>query len=638
MKPSIGFQKLILTLSFTLAVSQSAMATELAPYFYYWGVGKVNRLTDAKSQMGLSNATYAFIVSKNGCFLEGTLADSLTDVQNYVQSGGKLIMSFGGAGGVYLEVACTNDDQLFNMYDKVIIDTGTHRIDFDVEGNQALDTDSHYRRARVLARLQAKYPDLYLSFTLPGWLNGLGSTALNVLKITKDAGVKVNIVNVMSMDWGADNIRTMVNPATLGQATIDTIRGAMGQLKTLYPEKTAVEINAMIGITPMIGTNDDNTTFTLDDAVTVTNFAKENGIGHMAYWAFQRDQAQTQPGATVLNSYSGVVQTDFQFFNIFKGALVSGSQPMPASTSVPVPVVVAPAPVVVVPAPAPTPSIMAAIVNSGSTVSQASLIAGQLQSIQANIKSNVNLSALTVDIRVTDNLNNVISKKSFSNFNLVGNVITPLQFDFQTSSTLAAGNYKVAVGVWDAAWNTLYYENVTNFSVSAPVVVAAPVINVSVAQVSISKSSLPAGGVQSVAVSLKSATALKGLNADIRIYDSNNVLIARNSVAPFDLATGPTNQTITLQFNYQSPTNLAIGKYSVQVGVWSSTWDTYLFQEAGTFSVVAPVVSYPKWVMYSNYKIGQIVLFTDGKLYIALHDNPGYIPTISTYFWKPYVK
>ncbi|MFF5230974.1 glycoside hydrolase family 19 protein [Dactylosporangium sp. NPDC000521] len=46
--------------------------------------------------------------------------------------------------------------------------------------------------------------------------------------------------------------------------------------------------------------------------------------------------------------------------------------------------------------------------------------------------------------------------------------------------------------------------------------------------------------------------------------------------------------------------------------------------------------SFPAWVQGRNYVTGDIVKFTDGKYYIAEHDNPGYSPTISTWYWDPY--
>jgi len=45
---------------------------------------------------------------------------------------------------------------------------------------------------------------------------------------------------------------------------------------------------------------------------------------------------------------------------------------------------------------------------------------------------------------------------------------------------------------------------------------------------------------------------------------------------------------------------------------------------------------YPNWVAGQNYVTGAIVRYTNGLYYQATHDNPGYDPTISTWFWSPY--
>lgn len=46
--------------------------------------------------------------------------------------------------------------------------------------------------------------------------------------------------------------------------------------------------------------------------------------------------------------------------------------------------------------------------------------------------------------------------------------------------------------------------------------------------------------------------------------------------------------------------------------------------------------NYPAWVAGRSYVTGDIVRYTDGRFYRAEHDNPGYDPIISTWFWEPY--
>jgi chitinase len=46
--------------------------------------------------------------------------------------------------------------------------------------------------------------------------------------------------------------------------------------------------------------------------------------------------------------------------------------------------------------------------------------------------------------------------------------------------------------------------------------------------------------------------------------------------------------------------------------------------------------NYPAWVQGQQYSTGAIVKYTNGNYYIATHDNPGYDPTVSTWYWSSY--
>ncbi len=305
-----------LTGALLLCLGQAASATEVTPFFHSWG----GSLVDAKQSVGMNSAILAFATTNGSCALVTDLTNKLPDARNFVAAGGRLLVSFGGAEGVYAEIACKNDDQLFSLMEKLMSDANTRRFDFDIEGPQLKNVEGTARRARVLARLQAKYPDLYVSFSLPGWLLGLGSDAMNLLNTTVEAGVRIDMVNVMTQSFGVDNLRTMVSPSTVGEASLMTVRAVANQMTSVFRSKTQGQIYAMMGITPMIGKNDDGATFTLDDAQTVANFARQNGLGLISYWSFQRDRAQAHNGSNNLSSFSGVAQSDFQFYNIFKSA------------------------------------------------------------------------------------------------------------------------------------------------------------------------------------------------------------------------------------------------------------------------------------------------------------------------------
>lgn len=317
-----------------LCAGQAATAAEVVPYFHSWG----GSLMDAKQSAGMNSAMLSFATTNGSCALVPDLTNKLADARNYVAAGGRLLISFGGAQGVYAEIACKNDDQLFSLMENLMRDSNTRRFDFDIEGHQLKDVEGTARRARVLARLQAKYPDLYISMSLPGWLLGFGPEAINLLNTTVAAGVRIDMVNVMAQTFGIENVRNMVPSGTMGEAVTMTFRSAANQMTSIFRNKTQSQLYAMMGMTPMIGKNDDGSSFTPSDAQRVADFARQNGVGMISYWSFQRDRAQASNGFTNLSAFSGVAQRDFQFHNIFKssgGAVATTAAAAPVQTTAP---------------------------------------------------------------------------------------------------------------------------------------------------------------------------------------------------------------------------------------------------------------------------------------------------------------
>lgn len=71
-------------------------------------------------------------------------------------------------------------------------------------------------------------------------------------------------------------------------------------------------------------------------------------------------------------------------------------------------------------------------------------------------------------------------------------------------------------------------------------------------------------------------------------------------------------------------------------GVWADQGTCGGSTDPTTTPPTGGTCSYPAWVAGQAYVTGNIVKYTDGKYYIAEHDNPGYDPIISTWFWEPY--
>ncbi len=306
-----------------LALASIAQATEVAPYFETWVYGSStapSTLMQAKSAGGVTAATLAFGVSGGGCSLGGGLEANLsgagkTDIVNFQAAGGRAILSFGGADGTYLENACS-DDGMFNLIKSILDTTGARAIDFDVEGSQ-LDIGSlNTRRNNVAKRLQAAYPGLYVSFTLPVDPSGLESDALTVVRSANSAGVNVSMVNVMAMDYGDAS-------TTMGARAISAATGTFNQIKAIFTGKTDAQLWAMIGVTPMIGVNDTQSeVFRQADATQLTTFAQQKGLGLLSFWALQRDMPG---GGSDYNDYSLVNTKAYEFYKIM--AAVKATQP-----------------------------------------------------------------------------------------------------------------------------------------------------------------------------------------------------------------------------------------------------------------------------------------------------------------------
>jgi chitinase len=303
--------------------------TILAPYFYIWGytnsVYKISTLMSMNKTLGATAATLAFIVGDSTNQMSKDIYNMISDIQAFQAINGSIIISFGGAVGPYLE-DIYNEDQQFAAIDKLLIDTKCNAIDFDIEGAYIENTKSINQRSKVIARLQQKYPNLYVSFTLPADQNALTQDGINVLKNAISNGVNINIVNMMTMD---DPLPSGLN---WGDAACQAGDNLVNQLKQFYPNKSSQQLYQMVGITPMIGKNDNGPSFTQQDAITVNNYANKNNIGLVSFWSINRDQV----GTGDLGVYSQMNKSDFDFYNnlsvgISKQSLPTQSNVQPAN-------------------------------------------------------------------------------------------------------------------------------------------------------------------------------------------------------------------------------------------------------------------------------------------------------------------
>ncbi|MFE7133179.1 cellulose binding domain-containing protein [Streptomyces sp. NPDC057638] len=220
-------------------------------------------------------------------------------------AGGEVTVSFGGASGRDLAETCRTVDALFAEYDAVVSTYGLTRIDMTLDNGRAQPAVLQ-RRSQALARLQRAHPGLRISLTVPGYPEGLTPEGLSMVRAARAAGVEIELVNVMTL-----NHRRTVD---YGGAAISAARHAVAQLAGVYPDRSAAEVRALVGVSPMLGQNDDGRVFDQDDARELVDFARREGLGGLSFWEITRDRDACM-GA--LYQCTNIPQSRYEFSRIF---------------------------------------------------------------------------------------------------------------------------------------------------------------------------------------------------------------------------------------------------------------------------------------------------------------------------------
>jgi hypothetical protein len=269
---------------------------------------------------GIKNFTLAFMLSSDhgigwqgvGAITDDGLANGSTilhQVQAVQAAGGNITISFGGAAGQEAALTAPNAATLQAEYQSVIDRYHITSIDFDIEGAAVADLHSITLRDQAIAGLEAANPNLKVSFTLPVLPTGLDANGLSVLQHAKADGVRIDLVNIMAMDYGA----SVDNGGQMGLNAINAAKATEQQLVTLG-------ISAKIGVTPMIGVNDiASEVFTQADAQALLAYAKTDpNITLLSMWSVARDNGNSAGAHYASSDSSGLAQQPFEFAGILK--------------------------------------------------------------------------------------------------------------------------------------------------------------------------------------------------------------------------------------------------------------------------------------------------------------------------------
>ena len=238
------------------------------------------------------------------------------DIASLRAMGGDVKPSFGGEAGTELAQSCTDVSSLTAQYQSVVDTYHLTQIDFDIEGSAVADPVSVDRRSQAMAALQkaaaAKGQSLAITLTLPVLPSGLTSDGLNVVKSALKYGVTITTVNVMAMDFG--DVEAPNPSGQMGTYAIDSAKSLHDQLVPLYPGRPDGQIWNEIGVTPMIGQNDNaSEVFTQTDMRQLLSYAQQAHLGELAFWDVTRD-GNACTGS--LSKCTNISQTPYEFSKI----------------------------------------------------------------------------------------------------------------------------------------------------------------------------------------------------------------------------------------------------------------------------------------------------------------------------------
>jgi chitinase len=320
----------LMAASIISAMPASAAVGQVAPYVDMSN-SQEGVLNTVISSHGLRSFTAAFAIGEGCSDIWGDTLPIGSDptiggeISSAKAAGASVIVSSGGAGGEPISFTCTNQGTIDAAYQAIINDYGTEQLDFDIEGAAIADTAGIDRTFQAMKDLKASNPGLVWSVTVPVTPTGLDFNGTGLLQDAANMGVTIPIVNIMAMDYYQGNIE-------MGNAAISAAQGTLSQMRAVNGSYSY----ANVGITPMIGVNDDGSTFTLGDASSVASFASSNGVGRLAFWSVDRDQScPGGNGGAASPTCSGVSQSTGQFTSAFTGA-GGGTPPPPPPGSGPV--------------------------------------------------------------------------------------------------------------------------------------------------------------------------------------------------------------------------------------------------------------------------------------------------------------
>ena len=279
----------------------------------YLGADDGFKITDCDDACGQKSYTLAFIIADktnnpawDGRWLmpENLYADQIDQIR---KRGGDCVVSFGGEAGKELALVEPDLDKLQAKYETILDRYHFTWLDFDIEGKAMQNHEANHRRNTVIKNLQAKNPNLIISFTVPVDPDGMNDNSIKMITDAVNTGVKVHSANIMTMYFGPKFNKKM--------SMVEMCTASANKAKE---QLAAIDPSIQVGLCPMIGHNGDmHEDFTVEDARQLAEWAgKQPWICSLSFWCSNRDgtDAKNKNG----NTDSGLPQEPWAFSKAFQ--------------------------------------------------------------------------------------------------------------------------------------------------------------------------------------------------------------------------------------------------------------------------------------------------------------------------------
>jgi hypothetical protein len=284
-----------------------------APYLYL-GWGDPPDATMVMQETGISAYTMAFILSDGGCSpawdstrpLHGGVDEQT--IQAIQGAGGSVVPSIGGWSGNKLGPNCPTPEDLAGAYQEVIDAYGLTAIDIDIENTDEFENEVVQDRILgALKIIEQNNPGITTILTFGTTTTGPNDWGIRLINRAAELGVPVDVFTIMPFDFGGTDMYA---------DTVSASEGLKSALQSAFGWDDATAYSHM-GISGMNGLSDVGETTTLENWTAIRDWANQNGLARLAYWAVNRDRPC--PGGGTTSNCSGIDQPEWEFTRITAG-------------------------------------------------------------------------------------------------------------------------------------------------------------------------------------------------------------------------------------------------------------------------------------------------------------------------------